>query len=151
MKKLVYLGLILLSIQQARAQMTAPKPATRVAVSSRDDDTFLLALIDTPEATWRRLAQVLALRGYSIEHSDKELLTLSTYPLEVPGYPIRVTGLVMNNALVLRMYQSRDLAPGREPNERIRRRGSDNWEWRELEAIAREIGGPVTYATSTAQ
>jgi hypothetical protein len=112
---------------------------------------MVLTLTDTPEVTWRRLAQVLAVRGYSIEHSDKDLLTLSTYPLEGPANPFRVTGIVMDKALVLRMYQVRDLAPGRVPTERIRRRGGDNWEWRELEVIAREMGGEVSYTTSTAQ
>lgn len=145
MKKLLCLSLLFLCIHFVQAQtVTTPR-----APVDRNHEIILIELADTPEATWRRLAQVLMQRGYGIEHSDKDLLTLATYPLEGFGFPIRVVGLLTDKAIMLRMYQSRDSEPGRLLAERIRRRGGDNAEWLELEAIARDMGGRISYAVST--
>ncbi|WP_133273192.1 hypothetical protein [Hymenobacter radiodurans] len=145
MKKLLLLSLLFLSIHFAQAQ-TATTPR---APADRNHEIILIELTDSPEATWRRLAQVLMQRGYGIEHSDKDLLTLATYPLEGFGFPIRVVGLLTDKAIMLRMYQSRGSEPGKFLTERIRRRGGDNVEWLELEAIARDMGGRISYAVST--
>ncbi|SMC00359.1 hypothetical protein SAMN00120144_1973 [Hymenobacter roseosalivarius DSM 11622] len=145
MKKLLCLGLLFLSIQAAQAQ-TAATPAAR-PVASKDDDTMVLTLTDTPEASWRRLAQILVQRGYSIQHSDKDLLTLSTYALYKPGVRVnRVAGTVINGALIVRMYwgAASDTGGGQPL---LARRKHDGWG--ELVAIGREFGGAVSYTATT--
>ena len=56
--------------------------------------------------------------------------------------------MVLDGKMLVRMYTAPDSAPGRALVERVGRRGGDNGEWRELEAIGRDFGGPVRYAVS---
>ncbi|UOR07318.1 hypothetical protein MUN82_09500 [Hymenobacter aerilatus] len=140
MKKTVYTFLLVVYAQLAHAQSSA--------TTSRDDDTILLDLAESPEASWKRLAHILVARGYSIEHSDKDLLTLSTYALGSDAFPVRVTGTVVNNTLLLRIYEQNAVTHVPMPIAVVRRRGGGNSEWRELEAIAQEFGGTKRYTVS---
>ncbi|UYZ64412.1 hypothetical protein [Hymenobacter weizhouensis] len=156
MKKLCCLIITAVFFQLAQAQtVVRVQPINLVpgahATPTRTDDTILVELTDTPEAGWRRLAQVLVGRGYSIAHSDKDLLTVSTHVLELPGHPFRVTGMVIGRTVVLRLYLGGEVEHIGYPTRRSNRGGGNSWDWRELEAIARELGGPVQYATSAAQ
>lgn len=139
-------------IPAAQAQTASVVPGAHTT-PARTDDTILIELpaADTPEVGWRRLAQVLVSRGYSIAHSDKDLLVLSTHVLELPGLPFRITGMVAGRTAVLRLYKGGEIEKTGYPTYRANRGGGNNWEWRELEAIARDLGGPVQYATSAAQ
>ncbi|MBC8082057.1 MAG: hypothetical protein H7Z21_02495 [Hymenobacter sp.] len=148
MRKLLLSALLAFPLQAAQAQ-TPPAPPAPRPTTARNDDTILVDLTDTPEAGWRRLAQVLVRRGYSIEHSDKDLLTLSTHALYL-SQPFRVAATVIDRTVVLRMY-GRRVAADILLTERVQRRGSANEEWRELETIARELGGVIRYATSGTQ
>ena len=140
MKKAAYSILLACCVQVGHAQ----SPAT----TSRDDDTIVLDLTDSPEASWKRLAHLLVARGYSIEHSDKDLLTLSTYALGSDAFPVRVTGAVINNTLLLRIYERNTSSHVPVSIAIVRRRGGGNSEWRELEAIAQEFGGSRRYTVS---
>jgi hypothetical protein len=145
MKKLLYLSLILLSIQIAQAQ-TSSVPARAKAVTSKDDDTLVLTLTDTPEASWRRLAHVLVQRGYSIQHSDKDLLTISTYPLLKSGLgKVSAAGTVVNNTLLVRLYWGGTAELGGGQPVLTRRK---NNRWGKLVAIGKEFGGSVSYTTA---
>ncbi len=146
MKKLFCFVALVCCCHLAPAQTTpaaAPRPA-----SSKRDDTILVALSASPEATWRKLAQVLMQRGYSIEHSDQSLLTLSTHPFGQSNFPVRVTGMVVEQTLVLRMQQWNVPAFGPVGTAPVRRRGGYSTEWRELEAIAQAMGTIVRYTAS---
>lgn len=146
MKKLFCFFLLVCCCHLALAQ-TSTAPPTRPA-SGRNDDAILVAFVGSSEVTWRKLAQVLVQRGYSIEHSDQNLLTLSTHPFGQNYFPIRVTGMVMEQMLVLRMYQWNIPAFGVLGADLVRRRGGESAEWRELESIAKEMGGQVRYTSS---
>jgi hypothetical protein len=154
MKKLLYAVLLLLLCQQAQAQATTPPPAARPATTPSADersyDTVLIAVTDTPENAWRQLAQVLLRRGYVIEHSDKDLLTMTTYPLRKGLKACRVSGAVVGRELSLRMYQV--LAPETEvsPRNQVNRGGGNSASWQELEAIGQQMGGTVRYTVSAA-
>lgn len=146
MKKLFCFVVLACCCHLASAQTTTAPPTRPVA--SKNDDAILVALVGSPEATWRKLAQVLVQRGYSIDHSDQSLLTLSTHPFGQNSYPIRVTGMVVEQMLVLRMYQWNTPSYGVLGVDLVRRRGGESAEWRELESIAQEMGGHVRYAGS---
>jgi hypothetical protein len=153
MIKLFCLGLLFFSFQLTQAQTYPAASPTARPVVNKNDDAIIVELTDTPEAGWRQLAQILMARGYSIEHSDKDLLTLSTYQL---GYS-RVAGMVKNKTMILRMYESVNEAAYNSqvqygtPTQRVRRRDNTSGHWRELEAIARELGRITQYMTSPAQ
>lgn len=145
MKKLFCTALLACALEAANAK-TSPASAPH-ATASREDDAILLTLTETPEAGWRKLAQVLVQRGYSIEYSDKELLTLSTYALYVPQSGVlRVAGTVVENTLYLRVYSGGNIETGSGPY--ILARQKSERAWRELEAIAKEVGGSIRYAAS---
>lgn len=132
---------------------TVPAPARGSEVSttaSKEHDTMIIELTDAPVVIWRRLAQVLVARGYAIEHSSPELLTLATYSLDVENSDVRVSGMVEGQTLIVRIYQVYQIDSKPESNVRIRRHGGDNSEWRELEAIGRQLGGTRRYTTSVA-
>ncbi|UOG76872.1 hypothetical protein MTX78_09795 [Hymenobacter tibetensis] len=145
MKKLFCTALLACFMQAVHAQTTTvPAPH---ATATKEDDTILLELTATPEASWQRLAQVLVQRGYSIEHSNKDLLTLSTYPLFVPQSGVlRVAGTVVKNTFYLRVYWGGNMETGSGPYVLARQKSEKMW--RELEAIAREFGGSIRYTTS---
>jgi len=146
MKKVFCIVLLALGFQAAQGQTTTAPTVARPVVN-RNDDAILVALTDSPEATWRKLAQVLVQRGYSIEHSDQSLLTLSTHPFGQSSFPVRVTGMVLEQTLILRMYEWNVAAFGAVGASPVRRRG-DYTGWRELEAIAQEMGTVVRYTAS---
>ena len=158
LKKLCCLLLLAGSPSLTYAQLrTVPAPVPVPArgselstTASKEHDTMVIELTDAPVAIWRRLAQVLVARGYAIEHSSPELLTLATYALNVNNSVVRVSGMVEGQTLIVRIHQvfQTDRIP--EGNIRIRRRGGDNSEWRELEAIGRQLGGTRRYTTSVA-
>lgn len=118
--------------------------------ATKEHDTMIIELTDAPEVIWRRLAQVLVVRGYAIEHSSPELLTLATYPTYVRSSPMRIAGMVSGQTLTLHAYRLYQYTHNPEANERARRRGGDNAEWKELEAIGLQLGGTVRYTTSVA-
>jgi DNA mismatch repair ATPase MutS len=144
MKKLLFLGLFLL-IQVAQAQTTtAPSGAS---TASKDDDTMVLALSGTSAESWRRLAQVLVQRGYSIAHSDNSLFTLTTNGLYRRGIGvISVAGTVVNDALIVRLYWGTSENTGGGQPLLSRRKLGDRWV--ELVAIGQAYGGPISYTTS---
>lgn len=147
MKKIFCLGLLSFLMHVAQAQTTAA-PVSASAITNKNDDTMLLTPTGTPEASWRRLAEVLVRRGYSIAYSDKELFTLSTHGLIRFGMrgPLRVTGMAMNDALIVRLYWGGSADTGGGEPAPARRRYSEPWS--ELEAIGRDFGGPVHYTTT---
>ncbi|WBA42720.1 hypothetical protein [Hymenobacter canadensis] len=120
------------------------------ATATKEHDTMVIELTDAPAVAWRRLAQVLVARGYAIEHSSPELLTLTTYPLSVDNSAVRVSGMVEGQKLTVRTYSVSQNDSNPEINIRGRRRGGDNSQWRELEAIGQQLGGTVRYTTSVA-
>lgn len=111
---------------------------------------MVIELTDAPAVAWRRLAQVLVARGYAIEHSSPELLTLATYPLEVRSSRVRIAGMVEGQKLMVRAYEVFQNSGFPELNTRARRRGGDNAEWEELQGIGQQLGGTVRYTTSVA-
>jgi hypothetical protein len=145
MKKLFSTVLLALVCQLASAQTSS---------ASKDDDTAVVEFVGSPEDGWRKLAQVLVERGYSIEHSDKDLLTLTTHTLYRPGPWLgdgsaRVAGTVVNGQLIVRMYFGGEEEKGGLQTTRVRRKNSNDW--RELETIAQEVGRSVRYTTSKGQ
>jgi hypothetical protein len=146
MRKLLCLLLWASAAPLALAQ-TLPSATQAPAATSKDDDTLLIDLVDTPEATWRQLAQLLVQRGYAIEHSSNDLLTLATYPMVLDNQAIRVAGTVVKQTLWLRVYWANEVS---NPHHRARRRGGNSAEWRELVAIGQQMGGKVRYTVSTA-
>ncbi|WBO85752.1 hypothetical protein [Hymenobacter yonginensis] len=157
LKKLCCLLLLAGAAPLAHAQ-TRPAPvkvpattATPLeATATKEHDTMVIELTDAPMVIWRRLAQVLAVRGYAIEHSSPELLTLATYPLEVRSSRIRIAGMVEGRTLMVRAYAVYQNEGYPETNQRARRRGGDNAEWEELAAIGQQLGGTIRYTTSAA-
>ncbi|AII54169.1 hypothetical protein [Hymenobacter sp. APR13] len=139
--------------QTRPAPVKVPAPArgsVLEATATKEHDTMVIELTDAPMVIWRRLAQVLAVRGYAIEHSSPELLTLATYPLEVRSSRIRIAGMVEGRTLMVRAYAVYQNEGYPEINQRARCRGGDNAEWEELAAIGQQLGGTIRYTTSAA-
>lgn len=147
MKKLLCFALLLLCAQSSYAQTTVRTPASN-ATTDRKDDTLIIELTEAPEAAWRHLAQVLVQRGYSIESSSKDLLTLPTHPLLVNNFrAMRVAGMVLNDGtLVIRLYWGGDATSGGVQHVLAQRRFGR--QWAELEAVGRDFGGSVRYAAN---
>ncbi|WP_133273193.1 hypothetical protein [Hymenobacter radiodurans] len=146
MKKLLYLGLLFLSIQVAQAQ-TTPAPAGAQAGANREDDTMVLALSGTPAESWQRLAQVLVQRGYSIAHSDNSLFTLTTNGLyKRRTGTVTVAGTVVNETIQVRLYWGGSSETGGGSPLPARRKQEDRWA--ELVSIGQAFGGPISYMTS---
>ncbi|MBC6607822.1 hypothetical protein H8B13_13430 [Hymenobacter sp. BT188] len=145
MKKLLYVSLLFLSIQVVQAQTATALSGAQIA--SKDDDTMVLALSGTYAESWRRLAQVLVQRGYSIAHSDNSLFTLTTNGLFKRGVGVvSVAGTVVNETLQVRLYWGSASETGGGQPVLTRRKQGDRWV--ELVAIGQAFGGPVSYTTS---
>jgi hypothetical protein len=144
------------SLTYAQLRMVpAPVPAPArgsvlEATATKEHDTMVIELTDAPAVIWRRLAQVLVRRGYAIEHSSPELLTLTTYPLDVRNTALRISGMADGKTLTVRAYTVLHNSTYPETNLRSRRRGGDNSEWQELQAIGQQMGGTIRYTTSVA-
>lgn len=155
LKNLLCLLLLATAAPLARAQLrplneTAAPTNAPAAAPAREHDTLVLELPGAPADIWQQLARVLLGRGYAIEHSSAELLTLTTYPLRTDGSGVRIVGIVEGQTLILRAYILYLTNPRPEWTERVRRRGGDNAEWQELMAIGRQMGGTMRYTTSAA-
>ncbi|GAB2478633.1 hypothetical protein GCM10011375_18390 [Hymenobacter qilianensis] len=133
-------------MQIAQAQ-TAPTAVAASAAASKDDDTMVLALSGTSAESWRRLAQVLVQRGYSIAHSDNSLFTVTTNGLFKRSIGVlSVAGTVVGETLQVRLYWGSASDTGGGQPLLTRRKQSERWV--ELVAIGQAYGGPVSYTTS---
>ncbi|SDX64923.1 hypothetical protein [Hymenobacter psychrophilus] len=149
LKKLLFLVLLLaLGAAPAVAQL----PALH-AQPERSDDTVVLTLLDEGRAAWQRAAAVLAARGYSLGHSDADLLTLTTdFTAIKHNNVLAVFVQVQGHQLLLRarwIVFNEPISAARA----VRRGGllGTSYEWPELEAIAQALGGTAAYYNSAAQ
>ncbi|WP_147320942.1 hypothetical protein [Hymenobacter lapidiphilus] len=97
---------------------------------------------------------MLGARGYTLRHSDAELLTLSTDFTTLESNPIMsIFVQVTGHQLLLRGRWITGTTITDVPQV-VRRGGflgGTSTEWPELEAIARELGGAAAYYNSVAR
>ncbi|MBC6699580.1 hypothetical protein [Hymenobacter sp. BT190] len=138
-------------VRMVPAPVPAPARGSVLEVTAtKEHDTIVIELTDAPAVIWQRLAQVLVARGYAIEHSSPELLTLATNALQVRRSAVRISGMVEGQKLILRAYEVFQNDGNPESNKRVRRRGGDNTKWEELQAVGQQLGGTIRYSTSAA-
>ncbi|NVO85060.1 hypothetical protein [Hymenobacter terrestris] len=149
MKRLLFLLLMTFAAVPTFAQLLELH-----AQPDRTDDTIVLALPDEGQVAWKRAAAVLVARGYTLRHSDAELLTLSTDLTNLESNPIMSIFVhVTGHQLLLRgrCIMSTNLTDVPQVVRRGGFLGGINTEWLELEAIAQTLGGTATYYNSAAR
>lgn len=147
MKHLLLVALLAL----ARPAAFAQGAISGTTAPDKNDNTLVVELPEEGAAAWRRVARVLADRGYPFAHSDVHLLALTTAfnPISRTA-SLSVSALVRGHQLILRGRLEAITTVG-SPSQLVAVRrgaplGGESEGWQELELIARELGGPVRYA-----
>ncbi|NVO85059.1 hypothetical protein [Hymenobacter terrestris] len=112
------------------------------------DNTIVLTLPDEGQAVWKRAGRLLAQRGYPVRFASPELLTLSTEP--VGSYTQRLMGItfvVEGHELRLQGYypSGENGASWLSVMEYTNGQGIRGRSWKELEEVAKLLGGTVHY------
>lgn len=133
---------ILLAVLLALAARVAPAQAVPPAKAN----TIIVTLPDSGQVAWRRIAQALIDRGYSIKNSDKDLLLLTTEGKQTGrAGAITVSVSLKGNQATVRATQFLGSFGMMQVDYRGMKGSPNLLGWQELEAAAKAFGGTLAY------
>ena len=125
-----------------------PSVSLAQTVPAKGANTIAVVLPDSGIVVWKKTAQVLTMRGYSLKATDKDLLTLSTESKSTGrAGEVVIRATVIRRTVMLGGNFTTAILDG--SGARITYRGMQGSPfmvaWNELQEVAKALGGALTY------
>jgi len=125
-----------------------PSASLAQTVPAKGANTIAVVLPDSGIVAWKKTAQVLTMRGYSLKATDKDLLTLSTESKSTGrAGEVVIRATVIGRTVMLGGNFTTAILNG--SGTRITYRGMQGSPfmvaWDELQEVAKALGGALTY------